>query len=290
VFKEPDQRADTLLALLAEGLLLLDRCADVLEECGMETARIKLSNFVSTFSDRGPSIKSMNLRLKAQTNLCIQIVCYELLHRVHLIDKGISAAQGWGPSSAANRFDDAHWSALQSYNVVASHAGFVGWCRGKYGCIPRWIVRCKANRFGSVAAGAYTLITPMGRGVVSARTAIADWVEAFGMDARDAKRARQLVHHLRDFVVEAKLLIVATIFVKVTYPLTRRFLTIVSCAEVPPLLLRARKGVAAVRALPSGAKVEWLLRRRGKQGRRGISLSPPGTPGARSPGRAGDCP
>ncbi len=119
----------------------------------------------------------------------------------------------------------------------------------------------------------------MGRGVVSARRVVAEWIEAFGMDARDAKRAKNLVRYLRDAVVELKLLIIATIFVKVTYSLTRRFLKIVSCAEVPPLLLRARRGVAAVRALPAGTKVEWLLRRRGKQDRRGISLThqrPPG--------------
>ncbi len=271
-FKEPDQRADTLLALLAEGLLLLDRLCDILEECGGPDVRVKLSSFVSTFSDRGPSIKSLNLRLKAQKNATIEIVCFELLHRIHLMDAAIGAARGWGPSAAANRFDDSYWSVLQAFNTVATHAGFLGWCRHKYGCVPRWIVRAKANRFGSVAAGAHTLMAPMGRSVVAARRAVAEWVEQYGMSKRDAPRAKQLVRNLRDFVVESKLLIVATIFVKITYPLHHRFLNVVSCAEVPPLLLLARRGVAAARGLPAEGKMSWLLHRRGKQGRREIFL------------------
>ena len=67
--------------------------------------------------------------------------------------------------------------------------------------------------------------------------------------------------YLRDFVIEVKLLIVATIFVKVMLPITRRVLRVVSCAEVPALLLRAQRGVVAVRALPVVANVDWLLHR-----------------------------
>ena len=110
------------------------------------------------------------------------------------------------------------------------------------------------------------------RSVVSARRAVAEWVEQYGMSKRDAPRAKQLVRNLRDFVVESKLLIVATIFVKITYPLHHRFLNVVSCAEIPPLLLLARRGVAAARGLPAEGKMSWLLHRRGKQGRCEIFL------------------
>ena len=107
----------------------------VLEDLGItdRTQRLTLRNFTSTFSDRGPNIKSVARRLEKNL-VTMRLAMFELQHSVHLCDKAVSVAHGWGMAKDADEVsykrnalaDETHWSAVAAPPLRSGQTGSPG--------------------------------------------------------------------------------------------------------------------------------------------------------------------
>ena len=61
------------------------------------------------------------------------------------------------------------------------------------------------------------------------------------------------------------MLVIVAVFIKITFPQTRRFLRVVDAGEVQPLLRTAVAGVKRVQQLTAESQVAWLDRFRGPE-------------------------